>query len=116
MRKNLPVTQKENDYPSDWILLSTTDTKSIIKYANPAFCKVAGYDLASMQGQPHNMVRHPDMPPQAFEDLWNTIKKGNPWKGLVKNRCANGDHYWVDAFVTPITHNGQIVEYQSVRT
>lgn len=116
MRKNLPVTQKENDYPSDWILLSTTDTKSIIKYANPAFCKVAGYELSQMEGQPHNMVRHPDMPPAAFEDLWSTIKKGNPWKGLVKNRCANGDHYWVDAFVTPITHNGQIVEYQSVRT
>ncbi|WP_372872163.1 methyl-accepting chemotaxis protein [Shewanella sp.] len=116
MRKNLPITQKENDYPDDWILLSTTDTKSIIKYANPAFCKVAGYQLTEMEGQPHNMVRHPDMPPAAFENLWSTIKKGTPWKGLVKNRCANGDHYWVDAFVTPISENGQIKEYQSVRT
>ena len=62
------------------------------------------------------MVRHPDMPPAAFEDLWTTIKSGNPWKGLVKNRCANGDHYWVDAYVTPISEGGKVVEYQSVRT
>lgn len=115
MRKNLPVTQKENDYPSDWILLSTTDTKSIVKYANESFCQVAGYQLSDLQGQPHNMVRHPDMPSAAFADMWQTIQKGQPWKGLVKNRCANGDHYWVDAFVTPIAENGQVVEYQSVR-
>lgn len=115
MRNNQPVTQRENDYPADWILLSTTDTKSIIKYANDSFCQVAGYTLADLEGQPHNMVRHPDMPPAAFADMWSTIKKGNPWKGLVKNRCANGDHYWVDAFVTPISEGGTVVEYQSVR-
>lgn len=116
MRKNLPVTQNEYDYPKDWILLSTTDTKSIIKYANPAFCKVAGFEVDELVGQPHNMVRHPDMPEAAFADLWRCVQKGDPWKGLVKNRCANGDYYWVDAFVTPITHNGEVVEYQSVRT
>lgn len=116
MRKNLPVTQRENDYPADWILLSTTDTKSHITYANQSFCTVAGYTLNDMLGQPHNMVRHPDMPPQAFEDLWKTIRKGEPWKGIVKNRCANGDHYWVDAYVSPIMINGQVAEFQSVRT
>ncbi len=116
MRKNLPVTQTEYDYPQDWILLSTTDTKSIIKYANKAFCQVAGFAVDELVGQPHNMVRHPDMPPAAFADLWQCVQRGDPWKGLVKNRCANGDYYWVDAFVTPITHNGEVVEYQSVRT
>ncbi|MCF1426533.1 MAG: methyl-accepting chemotaxis protein [Shewanella sp.] len=115
MRNNQPVTQKENDYPADWILLSTTDTKSIIKYANDSFCQVAGYKLSDLEGNPHNMVRHPDMPSAAFADMWSTIKKGQPWKGLVKNRCANGDHYWVDAFVTPISEGGTVVEYQSVR-
>ncbi|MGI2260495.1 methyl-accepting chemotaxis protein [Shewanella sp. GXUN23E] len=115
MRNNQPVTQKENDYPADWILLSTTDTKSIIKYANDSFCQIAGYKLSDLEGQPHNMVRHPDMPSAAFADLWTTIKKGQPWKGLVKNRCANGDHYWVDAYVTPISEGGTVVEYQSVR-
>ena len=116
MRKNLPVTQREYDYPADWILLSTTDTQSHITYANQSFCTVAGYTLNEMLGQPHNMVRHPDMPPQAFEDLWKTIRKGEPWKGIVKNRCANGDHYWVDAYVSPIVINGQVAEFQSVRT
>ncbi|GGI79237.1 methyl-accepting chemotaxis protein [Shewanella gelidii] len=116
MRRNLPVTQNEYDYPADWILLSTTDTQSIIKYANASFCKVAGYDVEELTGNPHNMVRHPDMPEAAFADLWKNIQKGDPWKGLVKNRCSNGDYYWVDAFVTPITHNGEVVEYQSVRT
>ena len=116
MRQNLPVTQKNYDYPANWILLSTTDTSSIIKYANPSFCDVAGYPLDQMVGEPHNMVRHPDMPPAAFEDMWSTIKGGHPWKGMVKNRCGNGDHYWVDAFVTPISEGGKVVEYQSVRT
>ncbi|MPY25210.1 PAS domain-containing methyl-accepting chemotaxis protein [Shewanella sp. YLB-07] len=116
MRQNLPVTQKNYDYPSDWILLSTTDTSSVIKYANHSFCEVAGFSLDELMGEPHNLVRHPDMPPQAFEDLWNTINGGNPWKGLVKNRCANGDHYWVDAFVTPIAENGKVIEFQSIRS
>ncbi|MFT5235392.1 MAG: aerotaxis receptor [Shewanella sp.] len=116
MRQNLPVTQKNYDYPANWILLSTTDTSSIIKYANPSFCDVAGYPLDQMVGEPHNMVRHPDMPPAAFTDMWTTIKGGHPWKGMVKNRCGNGDHYWVDAFVTPISEGGKVVEYQSVRT
>ena len=116
MRTNLPVTQREYDYPADWILLSTTDTQSHITYVNQSFCTVAGFELDTMLGKPHNMVRHPDMPPHAFEDMWRCIKKGEPWKGIVKNRCANGDHYWVDAYVSPISVNGKVVEFQSVRT
>ena len=116
MRNNQPITNKEYDYPSDWMLLSITDENSIIKHVNDSFCEVAGFTLEEMKGQPHNMVRHPDMPSEIFDDMWNHIRKGEPWKGLVKNRCANGDHYWVDAFVTPIMYNGIISEYQSVRT
>ncbi|WP_137226383.1 PAS domain-containing methyl-accepting chemotaxis protein [Shewanella sp. MEBiC00475] len=116
MRNNQPITQKEYDYPLDWILLSITDTNSHIKYANSSFCTVAGFEQQDLVGQPHNMVRHPDMPAAAFKDLWQHIQQGDPWKGLVKNRCANGDYYWVDAFITPISYKGEIVEYQSIRT
>ena len=110
-------TKKEISFANDKVLLSTTDLDSRITYANDNFCKVAGYDLQEMLGKPHNMVRHSDMPKQAFADLWKTIKQGHSWMGPVKNRCKNGDYYWVNAFVTPIRdENGNIVEYQSVRT
>lgn len=99
------------------ILLSTTDLDSRITYANDRFCEVAGFSLDEMQGQPHNLVRHPDMPKAAFADLWRNIREGRSWMGPVKNRCKNGDHYWVNAFVTPIRdENNRVVEYQSVRT
>lgn len=115
MRKNLPITNREYKLSDDWMLLSITDENSTIKYANDLFCKVSGFTLEEMQGHPHNMVRHPDMPEAIFKDMWSTIKTGHPWKGIVKNRCANGDHYWVDAFITPIMHGNKISEYQSVR-
>lgn len=102
--------------PSDK-LLSTTDINSNIKYANTSFCNIAGYTLDELVDNPHNKVRHPDMPKAAFEDLWSTIQKGNSWMGPVKNLCKNGDYYWVNAFVTPIRDkNGNVFEYQSVRT
>ncbi len=116
MRINQPVTQKENRYPEHYNLLSTTDTKGFIKYASNEFCEVAGFSLEELKGQPHNMVRHPDMPPAAFKDMWEHLKKGKSWMGMVKNRCKNGDHYWVDAFATPIMHDGKAYEYQSVRS
>lgn len=116
MKNNQPTTDKEYDYPADSILLSITDPQSHIKYANNSFCQVAGFDQQTLLNQPHNMVRHPDMPTDAFKDLWQHIQQGEPWKGLVKNRCANGDFYWVDAFVTPISYKGKIIEYQSIRT
>lgn len=115
MRVNQPVTQKEVTYPKSYNLLSVTSTSSHIKYASKEFCEVAGYSLDEMVGEPHNMVRHPDMPPEAFKDMWEHLKSGKSWMGIVKNRCRNGDHYWVDAFASPIKENGQVVEYQSVR-
>lgn len=115
MRRNEPVTQKERTYPATYHLITTTDIKGRITAANDEFAEVAGYTVEELVGQPHNLIRHPDMPPGAFADLWDTIKSGESWRGMVKNRCKNGDHYWVDAFVTPIRQHGKIVEFQSVR-
>lgn len=99
------------------VLLSTTDLDSRITYANGDFCRIAGYAIDDMLGQPHNLVRHPDMPPVAFENMWKTIRAGKSWMGPVKNRCRNGNYYWVNAFVTPIRDaDGHTCEYQSVRT
>ncbi len=113
MRVNQPVTQRERLYPSHQNLISTTDLESRITYANDEFCQIAGFTLEELQGAPHNLVRHPDMPPQAFADMWRHLREGKSWMGPVKNRCKNGDHYWVNAFVTP---SDKVVEYQSVRT
>ncbi|SON48553.1 putative Aerotaxis sensor receptor protein [Vibrio tapetis subsp. tapetis] len=115
MLKNQSVTQKELKYPASYNLLSVTSPSSHITYASKEFCEVAGYSLEELVGQPHNIVRHPDMPSEAFKDMWDHLKSGKSWMGMVKNRCANGDHYWVDAFASPIVEKGQTVEYQSVR-
>lgn len=99
------------------VLLSITDLDSRIKYANKNFCDIAGFSLDELENNPHNMVRHQDMPKAAFADLWQYIQQGNSWMGPVKNKCKNGDYYWVNAFVTPIKDdNGKVTEYQSVRT
>ena len=115
MRKNLPVTQKEQRLGSDDKLVSTTDLDGNITHCNDVFVKISGYSREELIGQPHNLVRHPDMPEAAFKILWDTIRTGKPWMGLVKNRCKNGDHYWVNAYVTPITERGKVVGYESVR-
>lgn len=108
---------KEQLFGESEILLSTTDVNSHIKYANEIFCDVAGYTLEELKDKPHNTVRHPDMPKAAFKDLWSFIQSGKSWMGPVKNRCKNGDYYWVNAFVTPIKDAaGKVYEYQSVRT
>ena len=117
MRINQPVTQRERLYPDHQSLISTTDLESRITYANDEFCEIAGFQLDELVGEHHNLVRHPDMPKQAFADLWNHIREGKSWMGPVKNRCKSGDHYWVSALVTPIKDaSGRVVEYQSVRT
>ncbi len=116
MRHNLPVTQREHDYPADATLLSTTDADSRVTYANAAFLAVSGFEREELLGQPHNVVRHPDMPVEAFADMWATLKKGRSWTALVKNRRKDGDHYWVRANVTPMMRNGRVVGYMSVRT
>ena len=116
MKINEPVTDNEIPFPQDDVLVSKTDAKGIITYANPAFVRISGYSESELIGKNHNIVRHPDMPPAAFKDLWDTMKKGDTWTGLVKNRAKNGDYYWVKANVTPIALPDGGVEYMSVRT
>src|SRR3990167_8548716 len=116
MRVNLPVTQREYEIPADAILMSATDTQSHINYANAAFISVSGFTREEILGQPHNLVRHPDMPEQAFADMWRTLKAGKSWTALVKNRRKDGDHYWVRANAAPVIRNGQTMGYMSVRT
>lgn len=112
---SLHTTDTEVEFADDIQLVSTTDLKGDITYANPAFCQVAGYRLEEMLGQHHNLVRHPDMPKAAFADLWAHLQAGKPWRGMVKNRCKDGRYYWVDAYVTPIYEDGKMMGYQSVR-
>ena len=116
MRTNLPVTQREYEFPSSETLLSATDTSSHIQYANAAFIRTSGYRVDELIGQPHNLVRHPDMPVAAFADMWRTLKEGQSWTALVKNRRKDGDHYWVRANAAPMRRNGEVVGYLSVRT
>ncbi len=116
MRKTGPVTGKEYVIDDGVTLVSTTDLKSRITYCNPAFVAVSGYAREELIGQPHNLIRHPDVPAEAFRDLWDTLEAGEPWTALVKNRRKNGDHYWVRANVTPVLENGRISGYMSVRT
>ena len=116
MRKNLPVTNVETILPDNQFIYSRTDLKGVITEANQAFCDVSGYTREEMVGQPHNMVRHPDMPEAAFKDMWADLKIGRPWRGLVKNRRKDGGFYWVVANASPVRENGQIVGYQSVRS
>ena len=116
MKINLPVTGRNVDIAQDANILSTTDLGSSITYANQDFIDVSGYNLEELLGAPHNLLRHPDMPSAAFAHMWQTLKSGRSWMGMVKNRCKNGDHYWVSAYASPVTRDGVAVEYQSVRT
>ena len=115
MRTNLPVTNVEYVLRDDEGPTSKTDIHGNITYVNQDFINISGYSEEELMGAPQNIVRHPDMPEAAFADLWRTIKRGKPWTGLVKNRCKNGDHYWVEANVSPIIENNKIVGYTSVR-
>lgn len=115
MKKNFPVTQTEHPLSEEQRIISSTDLKGITTHVNQDFLDISGFSEEELIGKSHNVVRHPDMPPAAFQLLWNYLKDGKQWKGVVKNRCKNGDHYWVDAFVTPVKENGQVVGYESVR-
>lgn len=114
-KRNTQVINEEVSFDVQDELVSTTDTRGVITYANATFCQVAGFELDELIGQNHNVVRHPDMPAAAFKDLWTNLEAGRPWRGAVKNRCKDGRYYWVDAFVTPIHEQGKLVGYQSVR-
>jgi len=111
----MPVSGTERRFGEHENLISTTCPKGSITYYNEIFHEISGFDDEDLTDKNHNVVRHPDMPAAAFADLWQTIKAGKSWMGIVKNRSKNGDHYYVDAYVTPIMKNGEIVEYQSVR-
>ncbi|MBI5722185.1 MAG: PAS domain S-box protein [Burkholderiales bacterium] len=116
MRINLPVVQTEYPFPHGETLVSTTDLKGRILYGNPAFIALSGYTREELLGQPHNLIRHPDMPEEAFRDMWATIAAGRPWSAPVKNRRKDGRFYWVMANVTPLVEDGRPVGYMSVRS
>lgn len=114
-RRNQVIKNHEVQFDESAELVSTTDKRGVIKYVNDEFCKVSGFSKEELLNKNHNIVRHPDMPSVAFEDMWQHLKKGESWRGAVKNRCKDGSYYWVDAFVTPIYEKGELVGYQSVR-
>jgi len=117
MRNNQPVSQREYAFPDQQRLISTTDLKGQITYCNDIFAEVSGFARDELIRAPHNLVRHPDVPPAVFDHMWTTLKQGKPWMGVVKNRRKNGDHYWVNAYVTPILdQQRQVTGYESVRT
>ena len=116
MRLNLPVTDTEITLSDTETIVSTTDLQGNITYANPYFIAVSGYTSEELIGAPQNILRHPDMPAEAFADFWATIRAGLSWSGMVKNRCKNGDYYWVQANVTPVVEDGVAIGYMSVRT
>ncbi|MDB4837810.1 methyl-accepting chemotaxis protein [Marinomonas sp.] len=110
------MTNQERSFEQNEKLVSTTDLQGNIIHCNDAFIKISGFEKSELIGAPHNIVRHPDMPVEAFQIMWETLKQGNAWMGLVKNRCKNGDFYWVDAYVTPVMESGKVIGYESVRT
>jgi methyl-accepting chemotaxis protein len=115
MKINMPITDIEQEMNAEDILVSKTNLKGIITFVNRPFQEISGFSVDELVGKNHNVVRHPDMPPEAFDDLWKKLKSGKPWQGIIKNRCKNGDFYWVNAQVIPITKNGQVIEFMSVR-
>lgn len=115
MRNNGPVTGREIDYSESQVFVTKTDIRGVITYANDSFVQISGFSRDELIGKNHSLVRHPDMPLWAFQSLWDTVKSNHPWRGVVKNRARNGDHYWVRATVSPITDNGVITGYLSLR-
>ncbi|WP_417580041.1 PAS domain-containing methyl-accepting chemotaxis protein [Nitrincola sp.] len=109
------ISGKERSFPEDQQLISSTNAESVIRDCNDNFVAISGYSREELIGKPHNIVRHPDMPAEAFKGLWSYIRRGKPWMGMVKNRCKNGDYYWVDAYITPIFNQGKITGFESVR-
>ena len=116
MRSNMPVTNVEYVLKDNETVVSKTDLHGNITYVNQDFINISGFSAEELLGAPQNIVRHPDMPVEAFADFWRTIRSGKAWTGLVKNRCKNGDYYWVEANAAPIIENRKIVGYASIRT
>ncbi|WP_281950447.1 PAS domain-containing protein [Nitrosophilus kaiyonis] len=113
MKKPTPI---DEEYTfEDGVIVSETDLKGVITYANRTFCKIAGYDKEELLGKPHNIIRHPDMPKAAFKDMWETIKKDKEWIGLVKNLRKDGRYYWVKTYIKPVFKDGVKVGYIAAR-
>jgi methyl-accepting chemotaxis protein len=110
MKMNMPVTNNEIMMKEGTILVTRTDLKGVITFVNDAFVEISGYSRDELIGAPHNIVRHPDMPMTVFEEMWNTLKKGNPWHRVIKNRTKSGDFYWVSANVMPVFENAVVRE------
>jgi len=106
----------ETEVPQDELIISRTDLDGNITYANETFCEISGYNEDELIGKPHNIVRHPDMPKEAFKELWDTLKDGKQWRGVVKNLRKDKGFYWVEAMVSSVYKNGKLVEYKSLRT
>ena len=114
MDKVVPI-DEEYIFDSD-VIISQTDTKGVITYANRAFSKTSGYSVEELVGQPHNIIRHPDMPKAAFAKMWQTIESGRVWNGLVKNLRKDGLYYWVDTEILPIRNeNDEVTGYIAAR-
>ncbi|HCC83134.1 MAG TPA: chemotaxis protein, partial [Methylophaga sp.] len=116
MKKNLPITNNEVAFPEGEEIISTTSLKGIITSFNDTFQKISGFESDELLNKNHNVIRHPEMPPAAFDDLWKAMKSNHHWMGIIKNRTKNGDHYWVDGYVSPMIDNGEVTGYESVRT
>ncbi len=106
----------ETVVPDDELIISRTDLKGIITYANETFCEISGYELDELIGKPHNIVRHPDMPSAAFSDLWSTLQNKKQWIGVVKNLRKDTGFYWVEAIISGVYKDGELVEYKSLRS
>ena len=105
----------ETIVPKDELIVSRTNLQGIITYVNETFCEISGYSKNELLGQNHNILRHPDMPKVIFEELWNSLKNGNSWKGIIKNLRKDKGFYWVYAQISGVIKDGELVEYKSIR-
>ena len=115
IERTIYYTEIETPYPDGKLIVSTTDKQGIITHVNKAFIEMSGYTEAELIGAAHSILRHPDMPPAAFQDLWDTVSRGKKWQGFVKNLRKDGGYYWVKATVIPNVRAGEVVSYTSVR-
>ncbi|MDD4907152.1 MAG: PAS domain-containing protein [Methylobacter tundripaludum] len=115
MTRKILYTQVETPYPDGKLIVSTTDPRGVITHVNQAFVEMSGYTKDELINTPHSILRHPDMPPAAFKDLWDTVQNGSKWQGVVKNLRKDGGYYWVKATVIPNVRNGKVTGYTSVR-
>ena len=115
IERTVYYTEIETPYPDGKLIVSTTDKQGVITHVNKAFVEMSGYKEEDLIGTAHAILRHPDMPPAAFQDLWDTVNSGKKWQGFVKNLRKDGGYYWVKATVIPNVRDSEVVSYTSVR-